>query len=354
MSKALFHCEIEYKYSPHLMQLYAGFFELKKLGIIDLKIKTTNSSIDKNPIINVIVNNKINVIYDTMDGLTWFPGTWDENIQYFKNNFKNINYYFKRSFHEQLLENNPGNCKVFPLGLNYNLQPKENLLFLTEGVNKKVKYLIKSNSLLKRVFKKQNFYAEDFEYYPIKRDIVKILFLTRLWDPNGTILDFNKEYRKKINEVRIECIKACKDKYGENFTGGVMIDSYSEKAYKEFTLSTNITSKGNFIDAVKDHSICIATAGLHYSTGWKFGEYVAASRAIVSEPLTYDLPGNFEVNKNYLQFETVEQLLDKIDMLLQKPDLIYQMMVNNFHYYNIYVKPEKLILNSLMTIANNE
>ena len=35
----LLACELEYFPNPHLMQIYAGFFELQKLGIIDLSIK---------------------------------------------------------------------------------------------------------------------------------------------------------------------------------------------------------------------------------------------------------------------------------------------------------------------------
>ncbi|RYF86215.1 MAG: hypothetical protein EOO00_13430 [Chitinophagaceae bacterium] len=48
---------------------------------------------------------------------------------------------------------------------------------------------------------------------------------------------------------------------------------------------------------------------------------------------------------------------DAIEKALEagQPDCsaLMQMMSENFHYYNNYVKPENLVLNSLITVLNN-
>ena len=104
---------------------------------------------------------------------------------------------------------------------------------------------------------------------------------------------------------------------------------------------------------VKESSICIATMGLHESIGWKFAEYVSASKAIVSEELHYEVPGDFQSGRNYLTFKTPEECVDQIDKLVKDEDYRYQMMVNNFNYYHQYVRPDRLVLNSLITILKS-
>jgi hypothetical protein len=64
------------------------------------------------------------------------------------------------------------------------------------------------------------------------------------------------------------------------------------------------------------------------------------------------VPGNFEKDYNYLEFVNEATLLEKIDNLLTDKDLVLQLMKNNYHYYNNYLKPDILVLNTLLTVAN--
>ena len=49
------------------------------------------------PILKVRINDKYDVIYDTLDGLNWIKASIENNLDYFKNNIK-ADFYFKRSF----------------------------------------------------------------------------------------------------------------------------------------------------------------------------------------------------------------------------------------------------------------
>ena len=353
MSK-LFHCEIEYMPSPHLMQIYAGFFKLKQQGIIDLKLIPKKYIYRSNPIIKATINKKYKVIYDTGDGLNWIVGTEEENLKYFQDNYP-VDFYFKRSYHPKMEDYNPGKCKIHPLGFNYNVHPDENLLHLTETLPLKFKYFIKTNEPLKKVFNKRFYYAQDFEWYPIKNGYDKILFLTRVWDPKGEDVYSEQErlLREKINNTRVKCLELCKKEFGDRFTGGLWLDDYSANNYKEHTLPFSKTSKSTFLQQVKNHSICIATTGLFDSIGWKMGEYVAASRAIVSEKLKFEVPGDFKEGENYFAFTDETDLLEKVHLLLGNRELIIEMMKKNYEYYNNYLKPDILVLNTLLTIANS-
>lgn len=109
------------------------------------------------------------------------------------------------------------------------------------------------------------------------------------------------------------------------------------------------TTKISFLNSLQQHDICINTLGLHNSTGWKFAEYIAASRAIISEPLVYQSSGLIEGN-NYLSFTDSESMILGIETLLKNKS---QMMLNNYHYYNNFVRPDSLIMNSLFLALNN-
>ena len=60
----------------------------------------------------------------------------------------------------------------------------------------------------------------------------------------------------------------------------------------------------------------MASTGLHGSTGWKLAEYVAAGRAIVTEPLRYTLPGGFEEGKNYKTYTSPAECEEQLRQLL--------------------------------------
>jgi hypothetical protein len=349
----LFTCDIEYLASPHLMQIYTGFIELKERGIVDLKFRDkVNGDVTKG-FITVVVNNKYKVVYDALDGFNWIQDGIAENLDYFHNNFK-VDYYFKRSYSPQLFQYLPEGCKLYPLGLNYNIQPEQNILSVNAGFRERLKYAIKTSKYLKRFFNTGYLYTEDFEFFPILPKENKILFITRLWDPEEVTLEHTKAERERVNNVRLACIDACKKEYGARFTGGLIVNDFTLKNYSSYSMPEELTNKFKYVETVKGHSICVATTGLHNSIGWKFAEYVAASRAIVSEPLNYLLPGSFEKGKNYLEFESPDQLLMQIDLLLSNQNILHQMMKNNFGYYNNYVQPGNLILNTLFTIVNND
>ncbi|WP_153303833.1 hypothetical protein [Thermosulfurimonas dismutans] len=313
------------------------------------------------PILEVIIDNKYKVIYDTLDGFNWIEASVEENLEFFKKRFVNVDYYFKRSFSKILYKYAPSNCKIYPLGLNFSFDPSYFVLewkYLVKNIVQKVWpifYKIQSISIIKNKFPKLGYISEkllleNFEFPPISTQN-KVLFITRLFDPMKFPLCYREEV-EKLNETRILIIRSCKKELKNIFTGGLYEDEYSLKVAKNLTISRNITRRSNFVKLIKLHNICISTTGLHKSIGWKFVEYVAASRAIITEPLFYQLPGNFKVDKNYLEFRNIDELLENIYTLLRDQGKIKDIMRANFYYYNMYVKPENLVLNTLLKIKN--
>jgi len=337
--KPLFNCEIYYSSSRHLNQIYDGFEKLRKMGIVDISLKNVDGNETK-PLLKVRVNNKYTVIYDTYDGMNWIDASVEENLNYFKKNIK-ADFYFKRSYSKELVEYAPNNCEIHPLGLFVNL-------------NHDLKYKKTIKDIFRKYTKKRHISSHDLEFYPMVWKEDRILFLTRLWDPDEVSLKHLKEERILLNTNRMNAVKACQKEFGKSFIGGLQQNTFTMNTAKDLIMPASLTKKNTFIHTIKQSNVCISTSGLHDSIGAKFGEYVSASRAIISEPLTYEPPGDFKENKNYLSFNDENELLTKIHYLLQNKDIMVNMMHHNFTYYNNYLRSDKLVLNTLLKIYDTD
>ena len=349
-------CELEFHKSRHLNQVYAGFEKLHKQGLIDLSVRKVNMVEGEDMISRVLVNGKHKVIYDTLDGLNWIKKE-DENLNLnqFKNLTSEVDFYFKRSYKSSLKNFVAPSCSYLPLGFNYNVVPDRKL------IKDSIPYTLGRLTEPKKVYRDilnyrvEHLCASDYEYSPILNKEDKILFLCRLWEfemyNDAPIFQAQIE---EINASRIASIKACKEAFGDRFIGGVYDNSTSHKYAPDLIVSNEYTHKLKFLELVRKSNICIGTTGLHNSIGWKMGEYVAASRAIISEPLQYELPGNFEEGTNYLKFENTDELVNKIEHLLTDRKKLQEMMISNYEYYKAYLKPDKMILNSLQQVLSLE
>jgi len=65
-------------------------------------------------------------------------------------------------------------------------------------------------------------------------------------------------------------------------------------------VTSNLSNRRNYLEVMKQSDICISSMGLHQSIGWKTGEYIAASKAIINESFHYKVVGDFQIGKNYL------------------------------------------------------
>jgi hypothetical protein len=343
----------------HLQQIYTGFSLLHKKGVLKLKQiipqEFTENKSDSDRWVNynffnafVTVNDKIRVCYDTHDW-NWI----DEEI------LGNVDFYFKRSFDEDFLTRLPEKHKVFPLGLNYQVNGDKADFFRLQraaffGGKEKIKLALKAlrldnflpNAETERLDRMEN--APDYKIEP------KVLFMARAWNTEKIEDKKQKEIVRQINETRAECVRALRKEFGARFFGGLMHDDFSQKHFKDALLPDNsLSNKRKYLETLKNFPVCVATRGLNDSNGWKLAEYVAFSKAIVTEPLKFRVTGDFEREKNYLEFSGAEELIGSVSRLFEDKDLRREMMKNNREYYLNFVRPDALVLNSLKVIANH-
>ena len=347
----------------HLQQLYTGFDLLSAVGIIKVKqIIKRDDNFNKaeeqhlrdaeNTCLSVQVTypnkKKINIYYDTHDA---------EEISI--ENLKKHDVYFKRSYSEKYKDNFCQERKndIYPLGLNYLVMPNRfnrssfyRQFSLSKTSKEKISAIMHSFDINNKI----RFYPKlkDMHRAPKGYQKIKILFMATAWDPYNNP-DRSKEKieeRIYINEMRANCIRLLRKEFGNNFYGGLMHNEFTIKMYKDALLENkNNALKKNYINILNEFPICVATMGLHGSIGGKFAEYVAFSKGILSEKMNFQLPGNLEKDKNYLEFTTPEECVNQAVKLSSNKEMLTNMMYYNLIYYHHYVRPDMLILNSLIS-----
>ncbi|MGS2779024.1 glycosyltransferase family 1 protein [Robertmurraya sp. GLU-23] len=343
----------------HLYQIIAGYHLLKRKGIIELSIEKAPDQLLPYNMMEVEINNQYSVLYDLNDGYDNLLTKKEDYVDFMDRLLERYDICFKRSFSSKYNRKLKYGNKVCPLGLNYMVTIPGNAAHLPQKEDprtEKIKKLIRMLPFSE--YYNGHYKIQAFEDTPNFNADPKILFMARLWDINGEysnqLSNEKKEERNYINNVRANCIRLLKREFGSTFFGGVSPSPYANKYYSDIVIEDKkITNRNYYIRKVKDSSICIATMGLHESIGWKFAEYIAASKAIVTEELHYEVPGNLNKNENYLDFSSPEHCLEQVHLLMKNVDLRKKMMINNFNYYHKYVRPDQIVLNSIINVLES-
>lgn len=316
----------------HEYQPVFGFCSLKKQGVLSLEIDYNSNAYI--PLANAFcceINGR-RVYYDVEDGTDNLSQSFIDYIH--QNNI----ILFKRAYDEDFYKND---ALIRPYGFNYGVlinSPFDRLIF--------------------PLFRKELFSTWIFNILLSMRNKWSmidnlcnhtngILCYTRLWDQKNTHSPV-----EGLNETRITVIRELRRVFHGNVIAGVADSPLSRKMCKDLILSHKITNRHNYLQLVKKTSVCITTTGLHDSTGWRFGEFVACGKAIVSEPLFFAVPGLFCEGKNYLPFSTTEQLIDNCDFLLSHPEERKKIEHNNINYYFHYLRPDVLIWNTIRQVID--
>lgn len=351
--------------SAHLSQAFAGLYELESAGLVELTASVdaphwndaSTDNVQSLEISDARTTTPRRVVFDVRDGNAIDPTALAQ-----------ADVYFKRTCDCSELARLPESSqrKVRPYGLNYACSsdnPPRNLTFArrlygikridSERRAQVLKQLRRRVALPLRwlgLGRDESSANEPLPFTRFEADAdayarPAVLFLTRLWSPQATP-GSDPCALKELNATRIELIRTLRRRFGDRFIGGVQRDPYSERQCPDCVTDAG-TSKAHYLELMKTHLIAVASSGLHGSTGWKFAEYVAASRCIVSEPLRSMLPEPLVPGVHYLEYHTPEQCADACDRILDDPALANAMRCDNEDYYRRALKPCALMLRHL-------
>jgi hypothetical protein len=337
--------------SPHLQQIYTGFYLLHKQGVLRIKQiidKSLRKSRSSHAHLKVNVDGRINLFYDTRDGQDI-----DEAV------LASVDFYFKRSYADTVAGQLVGGEKVLPLGLNYGVYSNDidrhhlqRALLGTDFKDTAKQALIAArlNQFAGMQFAFAN-RLHQLEQYPDYDAAPEALFIARTWDPRANKQRSPEKIAEieQMNETRAACIRLLRQNFGRHFFGGFVHDDYASRHFHDCLLPHKHLSKPpQYLKLLKKYPIGVATTGLHGSIGWKLAEYVAHAKAVVSEQLTFQVPGDFAPEQNYLAFASPEAAVAQVMRLFDDQDLRYRLMHNNYQYYHAFLRPDALVLHSLL------
>lgn len=360
-------CDIRYgnRKEAHLSQIFVGFKLLEDEGILRINsIKFDEELKNKylfSAVIEVCINDSIMMVFDESDGYQSI-----HKLELFDKSIKDVDFYFKRSYDPEVHKKHKYGYKVKPLGLNYHITCKDNPFYKFYSENKgikKIKDYIEYKKSMKYYYSKINYTEFESEKH---YESYNVIFFARLWDSNTlSIENIEKSYpylnKSEIEKIyikwkddlenvtsqRINLVRALKKELGEKFIGGLEDNKISRELAPELIVSKNYTDKFKFMNIIKSNNICISSVGLHGSIGWKFAEYVAAGKCIVTDPLKYELPGEFQEGKNYECYNNIAECVEKVKYLLDNTNKIYDIESANIEYYKKNLRPDKLVLNAI-------
>lgn len=235
------------------------------------------------------------------------------------------------------------NMDLYPLGLNYYCYDRRIEKIYFYDWKRRIKHSIKKLCGMDFDAHWKNFENKKSR----KKYSCDVLFLTRLWNPESEEVE-NPDIiqdRIEINQMRINIIKALREKYGDAAICGVYDDDYARKTVPELIV-TSFTDKKKYINVMKNAKVVISSLGLHKSNGWKFGEYFAAGKAIVAEKPYYDVP-YAEAQTNWLEYKTVDECLENVERLLSDSNKRKNMEQCNKSFYEKHGRPDRLIYDAL-------
>lgn len=341
----------------HVRQIYTGFSALHRQGFLKVTQTIPPEFLENHrdprrwvdyKFFNttVILDGKTKIVYDVHDW-NWI----DEEI------LRDADFYFKRSFDRDYLSTLADKDKVFPLGFNYSVSGSSRDYFRLRRAaffhgKDRFKHVVKSLKLLESLgLAGEAEQQSNLEAPPAPEMEPKIIFMARAWDTDKIEAKRQKEQVESINETRANCIRTLRKEFGDKFFGGLARDEYSTKNFPDALLpDESLSAKRNYLKLLKGFPICVATTGLNGSNGWKLAEYIALSKAIVTEPLVFEVTGDFAAGRNYFEFTDPATLVAAVRKLVDDADARHSMMIANRDYYKNFLRPDALIKNSLETV----
>jgi hypothetical protein len=251
--------------------------------------------------------------------------------------------YFKRSYHAPDLPRSQSS-KILPLGLNFTCRAPG----LTPALCRaQIPHLISSPptffSWLRRQFRCLSVVPPQraLERAPTQPAIPAVIFQTRLWEESDV-----GPTAAEINQTRVSILRALRESLGPQFHGGLVPTPLARQKFPEL-LAPAGGQKSKYLKTAQSHLIGVYTEGLHHSTAWKLGEYIAASQCIAAEKPRNALPKELIEGKNYLLFSTPDECVAACRRLLNDESLAQSMRQANHKYYVEELAPDAWVRNRL-------
>lgn len=164
-----------------------------------------------------------------------------------------------------------------------------------------------------------------------------IFHLSTLWQSD----EWNRN-NEGVNLRRAYFIRACRELAPEIVFEGGLVASPNNPSAKLFSDCLASRMSGQVcLDKTKKSTLVFNTPAYWDCHGWKLGEYMALGKAILSTPLSNDLPEPL-VHGQHIHITAADQveMMDAIKYMLSHQDYRHRLEANIYEYWLHYGTPE--------------
>jgi hypothetical protein len=160
-----------------------------------------------------------------------------------------------------------------------------------------------------------------------------VFMIATLWGSNGAHTN-----RKRKAFIELVKLQKC------TFEGGFFVKEHTKKneAYREFIFTEPYTS-ARYIEKIKQSDFVFNTPAVHNCHGWKLAEYLAMGKAIISTPLSNEIPGNLQHDKNIHIVSNDDELAIAVTSLTNDAQYRNTLGRNANSYFEEFVRPTAVI-----------
>ena len=194
--------------------------------------------------------------------------------------------------------------------------------------------------------KKKRFFAQYFKQkYKLWIKQYPLSIAEKGYVFSANTLWHNDEYNQlneTTNKIRANFMETCLLIFEINFEGGFVPSQLGNDNFKHLHLKKSL-SQSTYINKVKKSVLVFNTPAVWNCHGWKLGEYLCMGKAIISTPLSNDLPAPLIHGDSIHIVNNQQELIEAIRLINQ--DEKYRMKLEKAarDYYEKYVSPEASI-----------
>lgn len=179
------------------------------------------------------------------------------------------------------------------------------------------------------------------DYVPQTVGSSYVYSLNTLWNSNEWI-----DNDATVNRYRANFMNVCRSMPGLQFEGGFVYSDIQNRNpdFQHLVIDAEWIPKQTYMDKLKASVLVFNTPAWAQCHGWKLGEYLALGKAIISTPLSNELPAPLEHGK-HLHIVSGEEadIREAVSMLIDNPDYRATLERNARDYYRAYGSPSASI-----------
>lgn len=334
----------------HTCYIYSGLLELARSGAVELRVRVPASNAwQKAERGELVVFSR--VVHESSSHVDVCWDLRDRSDRFSTRAFDRTHVYFKRSYFRTDVEALGATAtRIVPFGINFASRARglltRTLVAMVRAGHQELPRLtlrqvghwgagFRSLLAVRR--------TRDFLCLPATRKEQRVLFQTRVWSPDH-VRDDDVE---AINTERVAIIRALREAFGPRAQAGVPDSSFARR------LCPDLITAGESSPRAYTRLNCrllvgVYTRGLHHSTAWKLGEYLAASMCVVGSPLRNALPTPLRDGVEMAYATTPEEVVARTADILGDPLRQRTMREAAFDYYRRQIDPATHVRWSLL------